>query len=163
MPENLPADPASIFMWRRIDSHLTTSGQPTEEQLVKLKAIGVTHVVNLALHSHVDSLADEGGSLRGLGIEYVNIPVDFDRPGEDDFARFRAVMDGLEGKTVHVHCIANLRVSAFLYRYRRNAQQSESVARGEMESIWRPGGVWARFIGDDEAEASPHRFAGKDY
>jgi hypothetical protein len=45
---------------------------------------------------------------------------------------------------VHVHCIANYRVSAFFYRYSRNVLgMDETQARGEMEAIWLPEGVWA--------------------
>lgn len=165
MADTSPAnDPADIYMWRRIDDRLTTSGQPTEAQLAALRALGVTHVVNLALHSHEKALPDEAGSVRALGMDYIHIPVAFDNPTEEDFARFRAAMDALAGKTVHVHCIANYRVSAFLYRYRRDVlAMAEAEARGEMERIWRPGGIWARFTGDPAGEALPHRHAGRDY
>ena len=159
-----PDDPADIAMWHRIDARLTTSGQPTEEQLARLPALGVTHVVNLALHSHAQALADEAGSAATLGIGYTNIPVAFDAPTEADFARFAALMDQLAGAVVHVHCIANLRVSAFLYRYacgRHPERQAEAAA--ELERLWRPGGVWARFVGVPEAADLPHRYEGADY
>jgi hypothetical protein len=49
---------------------------------------------------------------------------------------------------VHVHCIANYRVSAFFYRYRRDVLgMNEAEARAEMEQVWHPEGVWAVFIG----------------
>lgn len=157
-------DPSSIFMWRRIDDRLTTSGQPHEHQLATLAALNVSHIVNLGLHSHEKALPDEAGSVHALGMNYIHIPVAFDDPIEDDFERFRDVMTALAGETIHVHCIANLRVSAFLYRYRRDALGWKEVeAREEMEQVWRPGGVWASFIGDASRLASPHRYAGRDY
>lgn len=157
-------DPDDIFMWRRIDERLTTSGQPTEQQLSALPAIGISHVVNLGLHSHEKALADEAASVEALGMRYVHMPVAFDRPTEEDFQQFCAAMTALEGATVHIHCIANLRVSAFLYRYRSEVQGwAEQEARAEMERIWRPGGVWAAFIGDAAGEALPHRYPGRDY
>jgi len=159
-----PNDPADIPMWHRLDARLTTSGQPTEEQLARLPALGVTHVVNLALHSHTQALADEAGSTAALGMGYTNIPVAFDAPTEADFARFAALMDQLAGAVVHVHCIANLRVSAFLYRYacgRHPERQAEAAA--ELERLWRPGGVWAHFVGVPEAADLPHRYEGADY
>jgi protein tyrosine phosphatase (PTP) superfamily phosphohydrolase (DUF442 family) len=158
----MPSDPADIFAWRRLDARLTTSGQPSEEQLAALQALGVTHIVNLALHTHKKALPDEAGSVRALGMDYIHIPVAFDNPTDADFAQFRATMLALEGRTVHVHCIANLRVSAFLYRYRRETFP-EPEARAEMERIWRPGGVWARFVGDEEGQSLPHRYARRDY
>lgn len=157
-------DPSSIFMWQRIDDRLTTSGQPDKDQLATLAALHVTHIVNLGLHSQEKALPDEAGSVHALGLRYIHIPVAFDDPVEDDFEQFGDVMATLAGKTIHVHCIANLRVSAFLYRYRRDILNwNEALAREEMERIWRPGGVWARFIGDSANEASPHRYASRDY
>ncbi|ANI77520.1 MULTISPECIES: protein tyrosine phosphatase family protein [Sphingobium] len=157
-------DPSGIFMWRRIDERLTTSGQPSEEQLAALAGLNVTHIVNLGLHSHDKALPDEAASVRALGMIYIHIPVPFDQPSESDFERFREVMAALADKTIHVHCIANLRVSAFLYRYRRDILHwEEAEARAEIERIWRPSDVWAEFIGDVSGATSPHRYAGRDY
>jgi hypothetical protein len=48
---------------------------------------------------------------------------------------------------VHVHCIANYRVSAFIYRWRRDVLGMDKVkARAQMQAIWHPEGVWATFI-----------------
>jgi protein tyrosine phosphatase (PTP) superfamily phosphohydrolase (DUF442 family) len=57
------ADPEDIYNWRQLDDRITTSGQPTEPQLADIKALGVRHVVNLALHTHEKALPDEPGSL----------------------------------------------------------------------------------------------------
>lgn len=156
-------DPANIFMWRRLDERVTTSGQPTEDQLHELKALGVTHVVNLALHSHEKALPDEAASVKALGMNYVHIPVVFDNPTETDFRNFCDTMEQIGDSPVHVHCIVNARVSAFFYRYNREVRaMDEEKARAAMESIWRPGGVWAAFIGDQSAVALPHRPGRKD-
>lgn len=164
MPDNARSDPTDIFMWRRIDSRLTTSGQPTEDQLARICDLGVSHVINLGLHEHERALADEAGAVARLGMRYIHIPVQFDNPTSADYERFRLAMRDLDGQAVHIHCIANLRVSAFLYRYRRDELGiAETSARAEMEGVWRPGHVWARFVSDDEAGALPHRYAGRDY
>ena len=56
-------------------------------------------------------------------------------------------MEQLKEVPVHVHCIANYRVSAFFYRYRRDVLGTdETQARADMEEIWHPEGVWATFI-----------------
>jgi len=90
---------------------------------------------------------------------YVHIPVEFDAPKEDDFVRFCTVMQELVDEPVHVHCIVNARVSAFLYRYRRDVLGvSEAIAREAMQKIWTPGGVWAAFIGDHASIGQPHRY-----
>ena len=141
------ADPEAIYNWRRLDERLTTSGQPTEGQLRELQALGVSHVVNLGLHSHEKALRDESTSVTRLGMSYVHLPVDFQNPTETDFERFCAILAELQDATVHVHCIANYRVSAFFYRYRRDVLGlDERQSRADMRDIWEPTGVWASFV-----------------
>ncbi|HVH79446.1 MAG TPA: protein tyrosine phosphatase family protein [Stellaceae bacterium] len=142
------ADPEGIYNWRRLDDRITTSGQPTEDQLADIQALGVQHVVNLALHTHEKALPGEAGSVRRLGLTYTHIPVDFQNPTEQDFEQFCAVMEQFKDAQMHVHCIANYRVSAFFYRYRRDVLGwDDAKARADMDAIWHPEGVWAAFIG----------------
>ena len=156
-------EPTDIYVWRRLGDRLTTSGQPTEAQLVALRDLGVTRVINLGLHTHERALPDEAASVTALGMAYTNIPVAFDAPTEEDFARFCDVMAAAEGETIHVHCIVNARVSAFLYRYRRDVLgHDEADARAAMMTVWQPEGVWASFIGDKASNALPHRYANRD-
>ncbi len=156
--------PTGVLNWRRIDARLTTSGQPNEAQLTALRDLGVEVVINLALHTHERALPDEAASVAALGMRYVHIPVAFDDPREDDHRRFVAALAEAEGEQVHVHCILNARVSAFLFRHRvETGAATPEQARAEMESVWRPGGVWARFIGDPAREGEPHLYAGRDY
>jgi len=109
--------------------------------------LGVRHVINLGLHSHEKALPDEAKSVSHLGMKYIHIPVDFQNPTEEDFNRFCSEMEQLKETPVHVHCIANYRVSAFFYRYRRDVLgMDETQARAEMEEIWHPEGVWAAFV-----------------
>lgn len=152
------SDPADIYNWRRLDDRLTTSGQPSEDQLKEIAALGVTYIVNLGMHDHERALPDEAASVTALGISYIHIPVEFDAPTDAHFERFSDEMAKLEDKTTHVHCIANLRVTAFLYRYQRDVLGlPEDQARALMDTVWRPGGVWARFIGDEASIELEHR------
>ncbi len=140
-------DPDTIYNWRRLDARITTSGQPTEPELADIHALGVRHIVNLGLHTHEKALPDERASVSRLGMTYIHIPVDFQNPTDADFARFRSAMEQLSEVPVHVHCIANYRVSAFFYRYRRDVlNMDEAQARADMEQIWHPEGVWAAFV-----------------
>ena len=139
--------PRGNLQLARLDNRLTTSDQPTEKQLAEIHALGARHIVNLGLHTHEKALPDEAASVSRLGMTYIHIPVDFQNPTDDDFDQFCAVMEQLKEVRVHVHCIANYRVSAFLYRYRRDVLGvGEATARAEMEEIWHPKGVWATFI-----------------
>jgi len=137
--------PETIHNWRRLDDRITTSGQPTEPQLAGIRALGIRHIVNLGLHTHEKALPDEAASVSRLGMTYIHIPVDFQNPTDEDFAKFCVEMARLEEVPVHVHCIANYRVSAFFYRYRRDVLGMDEVqARADMEQIWHPEGVEAR-------------------
>jgi protein tyrosine phosphatase (PTP) superfamily phosphohydrolase (DUF442 family) len=141
------SDPTDIRNWRRLDERLTTSGQPSEAQLEALAGMGVRHVINLGLHTHEKALPDEAGSLAKLGIPYSHIPVDFQNPTPADLGAFCELMDRLQGQTIHVHCIANYRVSAFLYRYRIDVLGwSEDEARGDLDAVWQPEGVWKALV-----------------
>src|SRR3954453_332798 len=130
------ADPETICNWRRLDDRVTTSGQPTEQQLADIRALGVRHIINLGLHTHEMALPEEAATVGRLGMTYIHIPVDFQNPTAEDFAAFCAVMEQLKEVPVHVHCIANYRVSAFFF---------DIVA---MCSVWMRVGrerIWRRF------------------
>ncbi len=105
------------------------------------------HIVNLGLHTHEKALPDEAATVDRLGMTYIHIPVDFQNPTEQDFQQFCAVMERLKDVPVHVHCIANARVSAFFYRFRRDVLgMDEAQARAEMEAVWQPKDVWVEFV-----------------
>lgn len=153
-----------VLNWRRVDARTTTSGQPSAAQLAAIRDLGVAHVINLALHTHEQALPNEAATVAGLGMRYTHIPVAFDAPTEADYARFCTAMAATGGAAVHVHCIVNARVTAFFYRYRREVLGvADADARSMLDTVWRPGGVWAAFIGDDAAVAHPIRYAGRDY
>jgi protein tyrosine phosphatase (PTP) superfamily phosphohydrolase (DUF442 family) len=157
-------DPIEILNWSRLSDAITTSGQPTEAQLAAIRDLGVVEVVNLGLHTHEKALADEAATVVGLGMTYTHIPVDFSNPVEADYQRFCDVMAAVGERTVHVHCIVNARVTAFFYRYQTEVLGiGEAKARAMMEKVWRPGRVWAAFIGDDGAANREHQYARRDY
>ena len=85
-------DLPEVLNWRRLTERITTSGQPSEKQLEDIRALGVTHIVNLGPHHNKGALEDEGGTVAKLGMTYVYIPVDFDDPSDEDFEIFRAVL-----------------------------------------------------------------------
>lgn len=133
------SDPEDIRGWQRLTDRITTSGALRPDDPARLAAIGVAHVINLALDSHRDALADEGERCAALGIGYSHIPVPFDAPTDAHFKAFRAALDAMGGEAAHVHCIANFRVSAFFYRLNRDyLGMAEPQARALMEMQWAP-------------------------
>ena len=147
------ADPADIRGWQRLSADVTTSGRLEEHDVARLAALGVKQVVNLALDSHPEALADEAGKFAAQGIAYAHIPVPFDAPDEAHFEAFRAAVEA-GPQPVHVHCIMNWRVSAFFYRLHRDHHgMAEPKARALMLQQWEPDAAdkpewaaWAQFI-----------------
>ena len=146
------SDPEDIRGWQRLDASTTTSGRLEPGDVARLKAIGVTGVINLALDDHPEALADEGGRLAAEGMGYTHIPVPFDAPNDEHFDAFERAMGAADGP-VHVHCIMNWRVAAFFYRRNLARGMPESEARALMRRQWEPDAsddpraqVWAEFI-----------------
>ena len=140
------ADPVDIYNWLRLDDRTTTSGQPTQAQFGEIAALGVRDVINLAPATSEKALKNEPEILAALGLRYTHIPVDFQNPTQEDFDRFCAAFEGAGESATHVHCIANYRVSAFLYLYRIRAGMEETRARADLDRIWTPNPVWTAFI-----------------
>jgi protein tyrosine phosphatase (PTP) superfamily phosphohydrolase (DUF442 family) len=137
-----------IYNYRQIDARLATSGQPDEQELAAIAAAGYTVVINLALHDNPRyALADEAGSIAALGMKYINIPVQFDAPTDEDLATFFAVMDEHRDARLWVHCAANKRVSVFLGLYwRLRCGKPASEAFALQRDIWMPDAVWSSFL-----------------
>jgi hypothetical protein len=97
-------------------------------------------VINLALHDDPRySLADEAGCVRGLGMDYVHIPVPFNAPTEENLRTFISAMDAHKGKTILVHCAANYRVTAFVGLYRVLCEGwAADKAFEPMRTVWEP-------------------------
>jgi uncharacterized protein (TIGR01244 family) len=137
-----------IYIYRKVNEKLATSGQPTEEQLHYVAREGFEVVINLALHGDPRySLKDETASVTSLGMKYIHIPVDFQSPTESDLQTFFAAMDAHRHQKVLVHCAANKRVTAFvgLYRINRLGWPADK-AFALMHSVWEPDPVWSGFI-----------------
>lgn len=147
-------NPEAIVAWQRMGPRLTTSGKLAPADLDCLAQIGVTRVINLALADSPGILADEAERLEALGIAYTHIPVPFEAPEEMHFTAFSAAMIEGGGETIHVHCVANWRVAAFVYRWNHEVLgMDEADARALMAHQWTPetsthkdAPAWARFI-----------------
>lgn len=63
----------------KIDGHVSTSGQPTEAELVQLHAEGIRTVINLRRPGEPNQPLDPAAQAdvaRNAGFHYVHIPVD---------------------------------------------------------------------------------------
>jgi protein tyrosine phosphatase (PTP) superfamily phosphohydrolase (DUF442 family) len=139
----------AIKNYRYVDAGLSTSGQPSADQLRAIAQAGFTVVINLALHDDPRySLVDEPGTVRALGMDYVHIPVQFDAPTQNDLIAFFDAMKVHAERKLWLHCAANIRVSAFLGLYRIIVLGWEREKAFElMHGLWEPNETWASFIG----------------
>ena len=149
MAEPGNGDPSDIRNWRRRPDGTTTSGRLEPQDPARLAAVGVRHVVNLALDSHPEALADEAERLAGHGIGYTHIPVPFDAPTPAHVAALKAALGEAAGP-VHVHCIMNWRVTAFMYLLDLEAGVPEPEARARLLEVWNP-------FASEEPAAQPWR------
>lgn len=146
----MPAgDPSDIRNWQRRPDGITTSGRLLPQDPARLAAIGVRHVINLALDDHPEALEGEGALLAAEGIAYTHIPVPFDAPTPAHVAALEQALGAHPGPT-HVHCIMNYRVTAFFYLIDRAAGVPEAQARARMAEIWDP-------LTSDDPRAAPWR------
>lgn len=155
-----PGDPVDIRHWQRRADGITTSGRLQPRDPARLAAIGVRHVINLALDTHPEALTDEAALMAAAGIAYTHIPVPFDAPRHDHVAALQAALAAHPGPA-HVHCIMNWRVTAFFYLLDCAAGVPEPEARARMAQVWNPledkgaPEVWRALVRGDQSPAGP--------
>ena len=108
----------AIFNYLPIAPNIATSGQPTEKQLESIQASGFSKIINLAPPATDNSLKNEAALVVSLGMDYINIPVDFSNPSHEDFEKFVSHIASYTEQKIWVHCAANMRVSCFIFKYR---------------------------------------------
>jgi len=119
---------------------LASAGQIGYEQIPLLKEQGYEVVVNLATPDPRLN-AEEGFRVTQTGLTYIQIPVVWQSPTVEDVEMFFDVMKANEGRKIFVHCVANMRASAFVYLYRTLVEGvDEAEARAKMNEVWEPMG-----------------------
>jgi protein tyrosine phosphatase (PTP) superfamily phosphohydrolase (DUF442 family) len=137
-----------------ITPRLVTSGQPTAEALRGLGTQGFEAVIYLAPPTVSDAVPGEAEIVRGQGLEWVNIPVDFTGPTAADFAAFVATMNRLRERKVLVHCQVNMRASSFTFLYRATVLREDPAKAYEaVAGVWSPRGPWQKLIVAELARA----------
>lgn len=96
----------------RISDQFTIGAQPTLEELARLKAAGVTTIINLRVPSEHNAAAEEKEAKR-LGLRYFNIPVVYMSPKFEQVDEFLRLTDDPANRPALIHCTMNVRVGAF--------------------------------------------------
>ena len=132
-----------VFDW------LWSSGQLTEKDIARLPGLGIEAVINLALPISSNALLGEAEFVTRQGIAYIQIPVKWERPELHQLMQFFGTLKAFEGRKVWVHCAKNMRVSAFIYLYRKLClAESEEASAHPMREVWVPNEIWQTFIRD---------------
>ncbi|MGB7451054.1 MAG: protein tyrosine phosphatase family protein [Lysobacterales bacterium] len=166
MKENIRHLPAMLFLvfasfplaagelsdidnYHQYSPYFSSSGQPSAKQLKALSEAGFKRVIYIAFSDNKSAIVAEDRVVKSLGMDYLHIPVDFDRPMLEDFEDFAAVLNRDKGLRTLLHCQINLRASAFSFLYRViYGGVPMQDAKADLDAIWQPDKVWFQFIVD---------------
>jgi len=141
------AELSDIANYRQYSELLSSSGQPSAEQLALAEKRGFERIVYLAFTDNDSAITDEDRVVKQLGMDYLHIPVDFDRPTLADFRLFANAMGEKNSTKTLVHCQINLRASTFSFLYRVVIEDVPILdAKNDLDSVWAPNEDWFRFI-----------------
>lgn len=140
----------AIYHFHKIDENLATAGQPTIEQFSTIKSANYTLIINLADGTTERDILDEAEIVSDLGLNYHQLPVDWENPKDSDIDAFFDLLSDNQYQKIFVHCIANYRVAAFVFLY-RVLKQSVPIAEAQSskDAVWKPKHVfpkWDAFI-----------------
>jgi protein tyrosine phosphatase (PTP) superfamily phosphohydrolase (DUF442 family) len=143
-----------VFDW------LWTSGQLSANDIARLPSLGVRNVINLALPSSTYALKGEAELVTGIGLNYIHLPVTWEAPELAQLRRFFVILESLDQETTWVHCARHMRVSVFVFLYRRLCLgEAEDAAAHPLREVWEPDPTWRAFIdaalGEPPIDASP--------
>lgn len=95
----------TILNYIKINDKISTSGQPTLEELKIIADNDFKVVINLALSNSSLALENEDKIVSQLGMTYIHIPVDFENPEIDNLKIFLAILNSFTNIKVWVHVL----------------------------------------------------------
>lgn len=132
-----------IRSYQSVSYELASSGYVMDWQFDLISRAGFTHLISLVPEesSHEKSLVN------AAGMSFTHIPVDWGRPTMKGLDMFIEDMNTHRGERIFVHCLANMRSTAFIFIYRVTQLGEDKItARAAMNEIWVPVDQWHRFI-----------------
>lgn len=127
-----PQDYPSIRNFLRVNEKICTGGQPTLEDLEKLKAEGVRAILNL--RQPTEHAAEEAAKAKELGLRYFNIPVNGREPKDEQVEEFLKIANDTNNRPLFIHCASANRVGAF-WMIRRVLVDGWRVEKAEEEAM----------------------------
>ena len=105
-------DFSNIQNFFRVNRQFCTGGQPSMENLQKMKREGVRSVINLRLASEYN-FEEEAFMARKLELRYFHIPVDKSDLKDEQVQKFLEVTGDPENRPMFIHCTSAGRVGTF--------------------------------------------------
>ena len=137
----------AIYNYLPINAQLATSGQPTTNQFNAIQRAGYSIIINLAPANAENALRNEPAVVASLGMDYINIPIKFSNPSQQDFEKFVSLLQRHSHQKIWGHCAANMRVSCFIFKYRTAILGTNpNHSQADLRKIWQPNTVWKQFI-----------------
>jgi protein tyrosine phosphatase (PTP) superfamily phosphohydrolase (DUF442 family) len=136
-----------VMNYRQYSDTFASAGQPKREQFEMIKENGFERVIYIAFNTGNNAISDEDQIVKGLGMDYLHIPVDFANPTVRDFNAFADAMRREPDAKTLLHCQVNARATAFSFLYRVIYDGvSVEEAKRDMNTVWQPNEVWRDFI-----------------
>jgi len=138
---------SEVINFRQYSDRFASAGQPTREQYQSIAEEGFERVVYIAFTNNPNALSDADQVVKELGMEYMQVPVDFSNPLPDEFYAFADYMERNRDKKTLLHCQVNARATAFSFLYRVIYDDVSIMdAKTDMNTVWQPNEVWRDFI-----------------
>ena len=138
---------ATLINFQENAPFMYSSGLPNAAHFSLLKEKGVTHVIDLIPGDRSSEIL----TTSELGLDYFNVPVDWEGPTLANFLNYAAFMQNVDTSKdkVLTHCRLNWRGAAFTYLYRINVLgESEPTAKKDLMAIWHPNPTWYAFMNE---------------
>lgn len=138
---------SDVLNLREYSDTFASSGQPTAEQFEAIRDAGYERVIYIAFTTNDNALANADQVVKGLGMDYLHIPVDWNNPTKRDFYAFADAMQRNPEQKTLLHCQVNARATAFSFLYRVVYEDVPvAEAKADMNSVWQPNETWRDLI-----------------
>lgn len=141
---NLETELSHVPQFQFVHEHLFSSGQPSGEQFKLMKEYGVDTVINLSFSDNQPHLAGEDKLCATLGLNYIQVPIDWGQPSDEQCLFVLDLIDYLTPqKIIWVHCGENLQCSSLMYLYRQYFMDMNIATAHELlHQVWQPNETW---------------------
>lgn len=131
-----------------IHERLFSSALPNAEQLHQIKEYGCNIIINIAPNDASPHLEHEDRLCLDLGLQYIQIPIDWEIPSAEQCLLVLDLIDHLvQEQIVWIHCAKNYRVSCLMYLYRQFYMDIDMPdAMKMLHQIWEPNETWTGLL-----------------